>query len=67
MAKLKFYVSISRSPDANGVWSESSTDKFTTIVEEANSNVTIAENMLRSQYGHNNRTTKVDVSYQGTA
>ena len=67
MAKLKFYVSVSRSPDANGVWSDSSTDKFTTIVEEANANVTIAENMLRGQYGHNNRTVKVDVSYQGTA
>jgi hypothetical protein len=61
---LKFYVSISRSPEANGLWSESSTDKFETVVEQTN--ITIAENMLRSQYGHNDRTCKVYVSYMGT-
>ena len=62
---LKFYVSISRSPNGNGVWSESSVDKFETLVEQ--SNISTAENMLRSQYGHNDRTVKVSVTYQGQA
>lgn len=64
MAKLKFYVSISRSPEANGLWYESSVDKFDMIVESTNHGA--AENMLRSQYGHNGRTIKVSVTYQGT-
>jgi pyruvoyl-dependent arginine decarboxylase (PvlArgDC) len=64
MAKLKFYISISRSPEANGLWYESSVDKFDMIVESTNAS--IAENMLRSQYGHNGRTIKVNATYQGT-